>query len=160
MATSISDWNAESSTLLHFTHTLTTALATDIVTVASKMVEVKLISLAQLREVQLQPKDSHLKASELVTHVIEQVRLQPGRFAVFLRVLEEVGLFEEVVRDVRMKYEQNQVEAKVIKITCKFCKCSFYFSYSLQVVYMIVRGHVILKILHQASNDPRTWLSP
>ena len=111
-----SDWNVESFTLLNFTHTLTIALAGDIVRVASKLVEVKLISLAQLRETHLQPKDSYLKASELVTHVIEQVRLQPGRFTVFLRVLEEVGLFQEVVRDVRMKYEQNQVENPKVKV--------------------------------------------
>ena len=101
----------ESSTLLDLTHTLTTALAADVVQVASKLVEARLISLAQLRGTHLQTKDSYLKASELVTHVIEQVKLQPEKFAVFLRVLEDVNLFQDVVKDVRMKYKQK--EAKV-----------------------------------------------
>lgn len=93
----------ESRTLLHFTHTLTTAIALDLLKIASKLVEVEVITVTQLRAAQLQPKDDHLKASELVTHVIDQVSLQPENFAVFLRVLEEAGVPQRVIRDMHMQ---------------------------------------------------------
>ena len=106
--------NVESSTLLQFTAVLTAAIALDLFKVVSKLFKAGLISQAQFRAAHLQTKGDQQKASELVTQIIEQVKQQPDKFAVFLRVLEAAGVSQRVVRDVRMQYEANRAEAEVI----------------------------------------------
>ena len=108
--------NVASSTLLQFTAILTAAIAPVHLKVVNKLFKAGLISQAQLRAAHLQTKGNHEKASELVTQIIEEVKQQPDKFAVFLRALEEAGVSRRVVRDVRMQYEVNQagrMEAQV-----------------------------------------------
>lgn len=87
--------NVESRTLLHFTDTLTRAVSLDLVRIASKLVEKETISLTQFRATQQQSKDDHFKANVLVTHVIDQVSLQPEKFESFRRSWGMSGSFRK-----------------------------------------------------------------
>ena len=108
--------NVESSTLLQFTAVLTAAIAPVLLKVVSKLFKAGLISQAQFRAANIQTKDNRQKASELVTHIVELVKLQPDKFAAFLRILEEAGVPRRVVRDVRMQYAKNQAKKRKAEV--------------------------------------------
>ena len=106
--------NVESTTLLQCVSTLTTAVSTDLVSVANKCAGNELISLEQLGKAQVQSKTEYERASELVYAVIHQVSVDPTKFDVFLGILEESRMFTTMVREVRNKFADNQEVRKVL----------------------------------------------
>ena len=109
--------NMESVTLRQYTGVLCTAIASNVVEVATKLFEKELISLEQLREAQLQSKTTYLRANGLVSDVIARVSFQPEAFRVFLDVLKECGVAEGVVKEVYKRYADNQAVRKVRNIS-------------------------------------------
>ena len=107
------DHNVESATLLQALASLTTAVSSDLPRIANRCVEEGLISTQQLEEAQLQTTTRYVRANELLRRVVDQVRLHPRKFDVFLGILEESGLFPSVVSEVRKKYADNQEVRKV-----------------------------------------------
>ena len=103
----------EYQTLVRCTDTLTLAISADPLRVASKLLEVNLISLAQLRAVQQPTRDSHLKASELVTHMLEQVNLCPDKFDLFVKILNEVPCLQNTAKLLR---ETHSLETKKTEV--------------------------------------------
>ena len=105
------DHNAESETLQQSLASLTTAVYTDLPRIANRCAEEGLISAQQLEDAQLQT--TTWMTNEFLRRIIDQVRLHPRKFDVFLGILEEPGLFPSVVSEVRKKYADNQEERKV-----------------------------------------------
>ena len=102
------DHNVESATLQQSLASLTRAVSGDLLRIANRCVEEGLISTQQLEEAQLQTTTCHVRASELLRRVVDQVSLHQRKFDVFLGILEEPGLFPSVVSEVRKKYADNQ----------------------------------------------------
>ena len=104
--------NVESLTLRQSLTTLTTAVSGDLPRVANRCCEEGLISTEQLEEAH-QQKNLYSRANELVRRAVDQVTLDPRKFQSFLNILDESGMFESVVRDVRNKYTKNQAKRQV-----------------------------------------------
>ena len=105
------DHNVESATLQQSLASLTTAVSSDLPRIANRCAKEGLISAQQLEDAQLQT--TTWMTNELLRRIIDQVRLHPRTFDVFLGILEESGLFPSVVSEVRKKYADNQEERKV-----------------------------------------------
>ena len=63
---------------------------------------------AQVRLAQLQTKDNHLKASELVLHMIGKVEQFPENFGVLLALLERLPWLRDEVNYIRKKYKEGK----------------------------------------------------
>ena len=107
------DHNVESATLLQSLDSLTTAVSTDLPRIANRCVEEGLISRQHLEDAQLQTTTCHVRASELLRRVVDQVSFHPRKFDVFLDIMEESGLFPSVLSEVRNRYAGNQEVRKV-----------------------------------------------
>lgn len=112
MATSQSGVKLEHLTLLQCTEKLTNGISQDPLKVASLLLEKGLVAPAQVRSAQLQGKDDHLKASELVLHMIGKVEMFPENFEVFLSLLDSLFWLQDVVESVRRKHEENKAGVK------------------------------------------------
>ena len=100
--------NVEFLTLQHFTSELSIAISADLTKVAEKLFAKRVISQAQLEEALQLYREESKRASRLVTQALSQIRLDPEKFDVFLKVLEESDVSKKMLTDVHEKYEGNQ----------------------------------------------------
>ena len=117
MAECVSYQNVESLVLQQSLRALTTAIAADLIQVASRLFENHVISLAELKQAHLQTRTSDERASELVIRVIAQVRFYPEKFDAFFKALEESDVHKSLLRDVNERYEEKK-KSKVSNFTC------------------------------------------
>ena len=110
--TSQSGVKLEHLTLIQCTESLTSGISQDPLKVASLLLEKGLVAPAQVRSAQLQGKDDHLKASQLVLHMIGKVEMFPEKFEVFLSLLDGLPWLQDVVECVRQKYKENKAGVK------------------------------------------------
>ena len=108
MIMSTSYQNVEFLTLQHFTSELSIAISADLTKVAEKLFAKRVISQAQLEEALQLYREESKRASRLVTQALSQIRLDPEKFDVFLKVLEESDVSKKMLTDVHEKYEGNQ----------------------------------------------------
>lgn len=102
--------NAEYHTLRQFTHDLSTVISLELTEVATKLFAVQLISQELWEKTDDGNGDGkYKKAKNIMIQVINQVKLHPKKFSVFLNKLKECNLAEDVVERVEQKYEKNKL---------------------------------------------------
>ena len=104
--------------LTRFTDELTILIAGDLITVASKLFGVNLISHAQIEQVHVRERTLKERANELVLQVISLVKVNRKRFRVFLDVLQQVPTCQELARKILKVYS----EVRNFTLTIKFIK--------------------------------------
>ncbi len=104
--------NFEHLALLKSTRALTSAVAADPLAVAEKLFEKGLASSAQLRAAQLQTKDDHLKASELVVHIVDTVEYNPEQYKVVLGILKKFTWLQDAVKAVEKIHDDESHRAR------------------------------------------------
>ncbi len=104
--------NLKHWTLVQCAEKLTTGISQDPVKVAGMLLSRGLAAPAQVRSAQLQTKDDHLKASELVLHMIGKVEMFPENFEVLLELLNTLLWLQDVVTHIRRKYEEGKAGSK------------------------------------------------
>ena len=108
MAKCISYQNTEYLVLQDFMCELSTAISADLTLVVLKLFSNRVITQTQLQEAQLQTRTKQERANELVTQVIAQVRINSEKFDHFIKALEECGVCQKEVKDLREKYKKNK----------------------------------------------------
>lgn len=98
--------NPEHLAMVQCTEMLTNGVSQDPLKVASMLLSEGLAAPAQVRSAQLPTKDDHLKASELVLHMMGKVEMFPENFERILSLLDTLPWLQDVVKSVRRKYTE------------------------------------------------------
>ena len=93
--------SAEYRALLRATDKMTSEIAADPLTVATKLTAKELIPPITIGSAQMQAKEKELKASEIVTQVCRKVENFPENFEVFLGVLDELPWLKQLANWIR-----------------------------------------------------------
>ena len=116
MAERVSYQNVESLVLQQSLCALTTAIIADLTQVASRLFEKHVISRAELRRAQLSTRPIDERANELVTQVLDQVKLNPEKFDAFMNALQESDVQQSVIRDVQDKYKDQKTKVYITNL--------------------------------------------
>ena len=102
---------AEYRALVRATDKMTSELAADPLTVASKLMAKGLIPPAALGSAQLETKEKELKASELVKQITSKVNNFPEKFEIFLAVLNEMHWLQDLAKWISEECKKIKMEA-------------------------------------------------
>ncbi len=106
--------SAEYRALLRATDKMTSEIAADPLTVASKLMANDLIPPVALGSAQLQAKEKELKASELVKHICSKVDNFPENFDVFLGVLDEFTWLQQLAKWIREEFKKLKAKGQEV----------------------------------------------
>ena len=98
--------SAEHRALIRVMDKMTSEIAADPLTVASKLAAKELIPPITVSSAQMQAKEKELKASEIVTQVCDKVKTFPENFAVFLGVLDELPWMKQLAKSIREEFKK------------------------------------------------------
>ena len=94
--------------MLKSTRALISVVAADPLTVAERLFERELVAQEQVRDAQLATKHNHLKASELVIHLIDMVGSFPQKYDEILDVLREFPWLKNGVKRVEETHKAEE----------------------------------------------------
>ena len=95
---------------------IATGISIDPVSLANKLLEKGLTSQRLVEEMVSTSKGKYDKATELVVGVINIVKNSPGKFQVFMDILNEFMYLEDLVKLVHSQYEANQEKEIKVKV--------------------------------------------
>lgn len=100
--------------LASYTYALTTTIAADPLTVASKLLEKDMISSSQFEAAQQQTITDSAKASRLVAQVINQVKQQPKKLKQFLDIPSSIPVMRDKAEEIRKEVQRSKNEATTL----------------------------------------------
>ncbi len=104
--------NVEYLALLKCKVELTSEISAHPLSVATALVAKGLIPESLHRSVESQTEDDEMKASELVSKVMNKIRTYPARFSDFLEVLRGSNWLEDVLKTLIAAYEELKAKNK------------------------------------------------
>ena len=109
-------WEAQKKSLKHLSllkcaRGLVVAVAADPLDIAERLLEKGIVSEQQVRAAQLQTKENHLKASELVMYLIDLVGSWPEKYESVLGVLDEVTWLRDIVKRMKETHRTLEIDA-------------------------------------------------
>ena len=94
-----------------FKRDLTNLISGETATVASRLVEVKLVSdfddLLHHDGKKRGKKKERERANEIISQVINRVKLHPEELNTFLDVLDDISTLEKIAKEIRRAYEEK-----------------------------------------------------